>query len=73
MFNRKADVFNAILIVSLAVLAVVQFHGLVTRPGAAPVLAAPIQYTVERQPEMQPKAPPPAHTPGRHVIKVAQR
>jgi hypothetical protein len=73
VFNRKADVFNAILIVSLAVLAVVQVHGLVIRKsGAAPDPAIEVQYTVERAPEVRPEAPPP-RTSGRHVIKVAQR
>jgi hypothetical protein len=75
VFNRKADVFNAILIVSLTVLAVVQVHGLVIRPGAAPVLAAPVQYTVERQPESRPEArpeAPPPRAPGRSGVRVAR-
>jgi hypothetical protein len=64
---------NAILIVFLSVLAIVQVRGLILKPGAAsaPESAAPIQYTVERTPEILPEPPPP-RTSGRSVIKVTR-
>jgi hypothetical protein len=73
LFNRKADILNTILIVFLAALAIVQVRGLVLKPGAAPApgSAVPVQYTVERAPEVRPAAAPP-RPPGRSGIRVAR-
>ena len=72
LFKSRSDVLSAILIVFLSALAVVQVRGLILKPGAAsPGSAAPIQYTVERVPEIRPEAPPP-RTPGRSGIRVAR-
>jgi hypothetical protein len=72
LFKSKTDVLNAILIVFLSALAIVQVRGLIMKPGAvsAPEPAT-IQYTVERSPEIRPEAPPP-RTPGRSGIRVAR-
>jgi hypothetical protein len=71
LFKSKSDVLNAILIVFLAGLALLQAHGLVVKKADRPETPAPTQYTVERQAEVRPAVPP--RTPGRSAIKVAQR
>ena len=75
LFKSKTDVLNAILIliVFLSALAVVQVRGLILKPGAAPAPepTTRIQYTVERVPEIQAKAPP-SRTPGRSGIRIAR-
>ena len=73
MFDRKADILSTILIVFLAAVAIAQVRGLVLKPGAAPAPgpALPVQYTVERSPEVRPAAPPP-RPPGRSGIRVVR-
>jgi len=73
LFSSKTDILCAILIAFLTVLAGIQVQGLVltTRTASAPAPAPPVQYTVERTPEIRPEAPPP-RTPGRSGIRVAR-
>jgi hypothetical protein len=71
LFKYKSDVLNALLIVSLAALAVVQAYGLLAPKVGVPEAQAQTPRTFEPLPEVRPEPPLP-RTSGRSAIRVAR-